>query len=678
MKVGLILQARNGSSRFPGKMIHSFMGRRVIDWMFIRCQKVDVDLKILATSTLEEDDSLAEAGKEVGWTVFRGSPTNVLSRFSTITRKYKLDTVIRLTGDCVLMDYRLVNEALSEFIHQEADYLTLDRVMDGFDVEVMKAEHLLRAELSAKLPSEQEHVTPWIRKSSRLKRVFHAYGSGDFLNVHLSLDRREDVAVLHEIYEKLGPDDIKYEEVIDLIRKEPSIIDPVRELQPNAGAETSYEEDRRFIRALKAQVLCLEESLRHRDEALKVIPNASQTFSKSSMQFSSGVSPLFAREGRGAMLIDLDGNSYIDYTMGLGPAILGYAFEPVLQELRTQLSNGLVFTLPHFKEKDLADLLVQTIPSAEMVRFGKNGSDVTAASVRLARAYTGRDVIACCGYHGWQDWYIGSTSRSMGIPESVRELTVPFDYNDLNSLKSIFENYSGRVAAVIMEPVGLEAPQEGFLEKVKELCHQKASVLIFDEVVTGYRFALGGAQSFFNVIPDLSCFGKAMANGMPISALVGRRELMMTLNETFFSTTFGGELLSITAAISTLSYMKEHGVIETLWAQGRRLKEGISGMIHEKEMEEIVSIDGYPVRSVLNFSGEEALIRKTLFQQECARRGVLFTGAHNVSLPHDDVIIKSTLTAYDQVLDILKYSIEYALVEALIEGEPLEPIFRSY
>src|SRR3989344_9502750 len=256
------------------------------------------------------------------------------------------------------------------------------------------------------------------------------------------------------------------------------------------------------------------------------IPLASQTFSKSHLQYIQGCSPLFATRAKGARIWDVDGNEYIDFISGLLPVILGYRYRVVDDAIKRQLKAGIIFSLSSPLEYELAQLLIKHIPAAEMVRFGKNGSDVTAGAVRLARAVTGREHIAYAGYHGWHDWYIGATTRSLGVPKSTRELTHKFEYNNLASLEKIFADHPGTVAAVIMEPEGAVAPEKNFLNDVRELAHKNGALLIFDEIITGFRWSLGGAQKYYGVTPDLSSFGKSMANGMPISALVGTKKYM--------------------------------------------------------------------------------------------------------------------------------------------------------
>ncbi len=679
MKSGVVVQARSGSTRYPNKMLHDFNGKTAIEWVLGRCQGIKADCRIVATSSSPEDDAIAEKSVENGWHVIRGSINDVLERFASAVETHNLEMVIRITGDCIFTDYRLVNFAMSKFLELDCDCLVLANIIDGFDVEVMKASAILEAAKMAKMPSEREHVSPYIRNSGQFKTVFLPYGDEDLSRVHLSLDYREDADVMGRILEVFKGKDFTYDDVAALINKEPRILDSIKHIEVNEGYRKSVNEDKAFIKGLKGKKLALSESKLLFEKILDIIPNGSQTFSKSYLQFSVGSVPLFVKEAKGCMVTDVDNNVLIDFTMGLGPCILGYAFGPVLDAVQRQLEKGSAYTLPHYLEYELAELLTQVIPCAEMVRFGKNGSDVTSAAVRLARAYTGRDYIACCGYHGWQDWYIATTTRSKGIPPAVKELTLPFQYNNMESLEKLFDQYRDKIACVIMEPVSLSTPENDFLNKVKEMTHKNNALLIFDEVVTGFRFAVGGAQEFFKIAPDIACVGKAMGNGMPVSAIVGKREFMRLFDEIFFSFTFGGETASIAAALATIRYMQEHDVINYLWAQGRKMKDGIEKIMGDKKLGDAVSIDGYPIRTVMGFKGEEkkSLAMKTFFQQECAKRGVLFTGTHNVSLPHDDRTIEKTLAVYGEVMDILKCCIRYEMLDEMIEGRLLEPIFRK-
>ncbi|MDE3019862.1 MAG: aminotransferase class III-fold pyridoxal phosphate-dependent enzyme, partial [Nitrospirota bacterium] len=359
------------------------------------------------------------------------------------------------------------------------------------------------------------------------------------------------------------------------------------------------------------------ESLWRRAE--NVIPCGTQTLSKGPDQFVRGVYPIYLQRGEGCHVWDVDGNEYIDYPMALGPILLGYQYPTVHEAVVRQLGEGTTFTLMHPKEVELAEALVECIPCAEMVRFAKNGSDVTAAAVRAARAYTSREQVAFCGYHGWQDWYAVTTSRPAGVPTMLKGLAHAFEFNKTETLERIFLDHPGDIAAVILE-VGGENPHPGFLEQVKALAHRHGAVFIWDEIVTGFRLALGGAQEYYGVTPDLACFGKGMANGFPLSAVVGRRDLMKTFERVFFSMTYGGETLSLAAALATLQVLRTEPVIAHLWAQGAKFRDGVAAAAAAAGVP--VKLIGQPPRSALIFSdrsGEESTLVKSLFMQECVK-----------------------------------------------------------
>lgn len=423
----------------------------------------------------------------------------------------------------------------------------------------------------------------------------------------------------------------------------------------------------------------LKESQLLKSKAERVIPSCTQTFSKGPTQFVQGVAPVFLARGLGSHVWDVDGNQYIDYPMALGPIILGHNYPAVAEAVMLQMRNGTIFSLPHPLEVEVAEMLVELIPCAEMVRFGKNGSDATSGAVRIARAYTGREIIACCGYHGWQDWYIGTTTRSRGVPMAVRELTIPFEYNNIESLERIFAKHAGQVAAVIMEPVDVVEPIESYLQQVQELTRAEGALLIFDEVVTGFRLALGGAQEYFGVTPDLACFGKGMANGYPISAVVGHREIMELFDEVFFSFTFGGETISLAATLATITEMQRKNVVGQLWEQGEKLRDGYNMLAREFAVERYTECIGLPPRTVITFKdekGAESLVLKSLFQQECLKRAVLFSGGHNICYSHSDADIEYTLRAYRAAMKILAEAIKFGDASRRLEGEPVKPVFR--
>ena len=295
--------------------------------------------------------------------------------------------------------------------------------------------------------------------------------------------------------------------------------------------------------------------------ARETIPLGSQTFSKSITQFPFGVSPYFAKRAKGSRLWDVDGNEYIDFVNALAAVTLGYADPDVNAAVRAQLDDGTVFSLSHPLESEVAELICGIVPSAQMVRFGKNGSDATAGAIRVARAFTGRDHVLTCGYHGWQDWCIGVTSRNKGVPPATRSLTHTIPYNDLAALEAKLAEFDGQVAAVILEPMNVVAPAPGYLQGLIDRAHKAGALVVFDETITGFRFANGGAQELFGVTPDLTTLGKGIANGFPLSAVCGRRDVMMEMEEVFFSFTMGGEAMSLAAAKATIAKLLREPVI---------------------------------------------------------------------------------------------------------------------
>ncbi|MEK6744851.1 MAG: aminotransferase class III-fold pyridoxal phosphate-dependent enzyme [Nitrospirota bacterium] len=415
------------------------------------------------------------------------------------------------------------------------------------------------------------------------------------------------------------------------------------------------------------------------ERAQRTIPLGSQTFSKSKTQYPFGVSPYFITRGKGSRVWDADGNEYIDFVSSLCAVTLGYNDPDVTAAVRAQLDDGVIFSLPHPLEMEVAEKIVEMVPCAEMVRFGKNGSDATTGAVRLARAYTGRDHVAVCGYHGWQDWYIGSTARNKGVPQATRDLTHAFIYNDIDSLQNIFSDHRDNVAAVIMEPMNAVEPRDGFLEKVKDLAHRNGAVFIFDETITGFRFANGGAQELFGVIPDLATFGKGLANGYPVSAVVGRAEIMRQAEEVFFSFTFGGETLSLAAAMASLTKMQTLPVVRTLWEQGAKVFDGTQALISKHGIGHAMTTGGKPCWSFLLFQDTPKCSQwelKTLFLQEVFARGMLTIGTHNMSYAHSDDDIAALLRAYDEVFGILRGALDRGDISARLRTAPLVPLFR--
>jgi glutamate-1-semialdehyde 2,1-aminomutase len=413
------------------------------------------------------------------------------------------------------------------------------------------------------------------------------------------------------------------------------------------------------------------------DRALKSIPLASQTFSKSLTQYPRGVSPFFIEKGKGARVWDVDGNEYIDFVNSLAAVTLGYCDENIDNAVQQQMKNGVIFSLPHTLEMEVAEKLIEIIPCAEKVRFAKNGTDATSASIRIARAYTGKEHIAVCGYHGWQDWYIGSTTRDLGVPQGVKELTHKFEYNDIESLEKIFKEQE--LSCAIMEPMNAEYPKDNFLEKVKELVHKNNALLIFDETITGFRYSLGGAQELFGVVPDLATFGKGMANGYPLSAVVGSNKVMQKVEDIFFSGTFGGETLSLAAVSAVIKKYESQNVPKYLEEIGTYLLKQLNQLINSENLGDIFWTSGHPTWIFLHIKEQKEYFSfeiQTFFLQEMFKRGILTLGSHNLSFSHTKEDIDRLMKVYAEVLPMIKHHINNKDLLENIQGEILKPLFK--
>ncbi len=412
------------------------------------------------------------------------------------------------------------------------------------------------------------------------------------------------------------------------------------------------------------------------NRALNLIPCVTQTLAKGPGQNVNGVAPKYLQRGEGAHVWDVDGNEYIDFQMGIGPISLGYCYPAVDSAIIEQLRSGITFSLMHPLEVEVAELINQIVPNAENIRYSKTGADITSAAVRLARAYTGREKVLCCGYHGWHDWYISVTDRNKGIPECVKDLTYTFSYNDIQSVEDSIDKDT---ACVILEPFVFDEPKDNFLQKLREVCTRNGTVLIFDEMWTGFRVSLGGAQEYFKIDADLACFSKAVANGMPIGILTGKREIMKLLEkDVFFFTTFGGETLSLSAAKATIQELKKNNVSQNLASTGRIIKTGLRQIISDLGMV-YVKCNGFECRTIVTFdqSAGNPLEMKSFVQQEFIKRGILWGGFHNLSFSHSESDILHLLNAYKEVLPLLNKAVEEKNIIKYLRGEVVEPVFRK-
>lgn len=413
---------------------------------------------------------------------------------------------------------------------------------------------------------------------------------------------------------------------------------------------------------------------------LKVSPLAAQTYSKSFRYYCSGLAPSYMDHGDGCYIYDVDGNKFIDYVCALGPITVGYNNPKVNEAVINQVKKFSSGSLQSEQEVLLAEKICKIIPCAEMVRFVKNGSDATTAAIRLARAYTGRDVVLMSGYHGMHDWSIGASENCKGIPKAVRELTKTFKYNDIDDFKTKLEENKGKVAAVILEPIQSNGPKEGYLQAIKDLTHEYGAILIFDEVVSGFRYALGGASEMFGVTPDLASFGKGMANGYPISAVAGKKELLQQIEQgVFVSTTFGGDSVPMAAALATISILEQPGFYEHITEVGSMMKKGVANLIEKHSLQGIVTVSGLPAHCGVAFENHGNLSYldiQSIYSQTMIENGVLVIAICNLSgaLTEKETLVY--LDATDKAFALIRKAVDANSVKGILRGGKVDPVFK--
>lgn len=679
MKNIAIIQARMTSTRLPGKVLLPIGEKPAIKWVIDSAKQIiGVDQVLLATSLDNSDDPLEKFCSDNEIECFRGDLDNVLKRFYNAAKKYKADNIIRITGDCPFLDPDICSSVLYMLTSGNYDYVSncLNPTFpDGLDCEAFTMQAIERVYQEAKGNLYSEHVTSYINHNRFLFRVRHYNSPLNGLNgLRWTLDTLEDYEFFQAIAKHIKHNYVpRHIEILNILKNYPELTKINHNQIRNEGLEKNIR-----IEKLTPTNPSFKQSHEFLNRAEKVIPLGSQTFSKSKTAYLPGYAPLFATHGLGGRIWDIDGNMYVDLVNGLMPNVLGYADVDVDFAIKQQLNNGITLSLATELEVELAEKLTRIIPCAEKVRFAKNGSDATSGCIRLARAYTGRDRIIVCGYHGWQDWYIGTTTRNKGIPKAVSELSHSVPYNDLNAVAELLNKHKGEFAGLILEPMTTQEPQDGYLQGLKDLLHKHNALLIFDEVITGFRFSLGGAQKLFNVTPDLASFGKSMGNGMPISAVVGSTKIMQEMEEIFFSGTFGGETLSLAASIAVINKMEKEPVIETLWKTGKFLRDQTNILINKYGLNEIVQLVGNDVWTMLSFKNhQDSSVNaiRTYLLHEMHKQGVLTLGSHNICFAHNKDDINYILAAYEYSFEKLANDLKKGHLEKNMTTPVITPLF---
>lgn len=682
MTVAAIIQARMTSTRLPGKVLADIGGQPMLAYVVQRVRRARRIAEVAVACATSLDDNAVESFCQAhGIACFRGSEEDVLDRFYQAAVKLRADVLVRITADCPLIDPGLIDQVVEALGAQRADYASNTLMLsfpDGLDAEAFTFAALETAWRQAQQKSEREHVTPYLRHEAQFKRAGITAAPAEAApDERWTVDEPADLQFIRAVYAAMDyRTDFDWRDIMKLLSSRPGL----RQLQGKAIMNEGY------YKTLYQQAVAdpapkrsLAKSEAWLARAQMSIPGCAQTFSKGFNQYVRGVSPIFLERGKGCRVWDVDGNEYIDYVQGLLPNILGYAHDEVNAAVAAQIAQGHSFSLPHPIEVQLAERLQRLIPCAEMVRFGKNGSDATAGAVRAARAFTNRERIACCGYHGWQDWYIGSTARHRGVPGAVRALTHPFPYNDLAALERLLSEHKDEFAAVIMEPVNFTMPAAGYLQGIKDLAHKHGALLIFDEICTGFHLGLGGAHKRFGVTPDMACFGKAMGNGFPISCIVGRADVMKVFTEIFVSFTFGGDVSSMAAAMKVLDVLEQTDALARIEANGRRLQDGFNALAKQAGLHPRFECIGFPSWSLLKFrdaTGKDSFLERSLWQQEVVKRGILQLVTHNLTAAHGGTSTEQTLQAYAATFKTLTGWLADPNPARFLEGPMIEPVFR--
>jgi len=665
MRVVGIIQARMGSTRLSGKMMKLVDGIPLIERVLMRLSEASLlDRIIVATSTNPVNQPLVDHVKGLGYEVFEGSESDVLDRYFQAAKRHEADTIVRVTGDCPLVDPVLVDEIIQVFLKGDFDYVSnveLDRhtYPDGLDCEVFSFGTLERAAAEASDPSHREHVTTYILDSEAFKRRA-VLSENDCSDQRWTVDEAEDLALVSSIYSHFSPrTDFRWTEIMDLRKTEPQLFEVNSQIRRNEGLN------------------CSGQKLWQR--AKRVIPGGNMLLSKRPEMFLPDQWPVYFSKAKGCKVWDLDGREYIDMSiMGIGTNTLGYGHPEVDEAVLNVVSAGNMSTLNCPEEVQLAERLVELHPWADMVRFARSGGEANSIAIRIARASTGKDKVAICGYHGWHDWYLSANlanDKSLdghllpglepnGVPKHLRGTVFPFNYNNFAELESIVTNHD--VGVIKMEVLRSQPPEDQFLERVRQLATDRGIVLIFDECTSGFRETFGGIHKKFDVEPDMAMFGKALGNGYAITAVIGRRKVMEAAQSTFISSTFWTERIGPAAALATLDVMEKERSWETITERGLLIRKGWQDLADKYQ----ISINhwGLPALTGFSFTHENALAFQTLLTQEMLAKGYLARNGVYVCTDHTPEVIEQFFIVLDPIFALIKECEDGRDVKSLLKG----------
>ena len=659
-----VIQARMNSTRLPGKVLKKIGDSTCIEILLKRLSKSElIDRIIVVTSTNQYDDILYDKLNKIGVDCFRGEETNVYKRFLDALKNSEASVILRITADCPLIDPVLVDKIIREFLSKDVDYVSnVDppSFPDGMDVEVIDRNCLENNYSSNLNKYHLEHVTSSIRENKKFSKS-NFENEEDYSYIRLTLDEAIDLEVINSIFKYFQPDIyFSLGEIIDLYKKNKSLFKNI-DLIRNEGSKMN-----------NGQKLW--------KKAKKIIPGGNMLLSKRTEMFHPLKWPAYFDKAKGCSIWDLDGRKYIDMSlMGVGTNILGYANEEVDNYVKLNLDKSNMSTLNCPEEVWLAEKLVEMHPWSEMVRFARTGGEANSIAVRIARAASGKDGIAICGYHGWHDWYLASNIKDTenlkdhllpgleanGVPKELKNTTFPFHYNDLDGLKKIIcENNIGLIK---MEVIRNIKPSNNFLKEVRKLATKNNIVLIFDECTSGFRENFGGIHLNYKVNPDIAIFGKALGNGYAITAVVGTKNVMEAAQKSFISSTFWTERIGVSAALKTLEIMEKNKSWEIITNVGKKIRMIWSDIADDNNLS--INISGLSSLSSFNFISKNNLKYKTLITQEMLKNGILASNSVYTSIAHTNECLVKYSDNLNKIFKIIK-SCEKRVknIDKLIEG----------
>jgi glutamate-1-semialdehyde 2,1-aminomutase len=664
MKIVAVVQARMGSKRLPNKvMLPVANGIPMIEVLFSRLsQSKQIDQLVLATSLDPINQPLTEHVRKLGYDVFQGSEDDVLDRYYKAAAKYHAETVVRITGDCPLIDPMVVDNVIEAYISGNVDFMANTNpptFPDGLDVEVFPFDLLEKTWKKATLQKEREHVTPYMRESGDFVGSNFTH-KDDCSDERWTVDELDDYEVVKAIFSHFKPNiHFSWEDVMELKTSKPDLFIANQHLIRNEGSR-----------------LGTGQKLWKR--AKKIIPGGNMLLSKRPEMFLPNKWPAYFSKAKGCMVWDMDGNKYTDMSiMGIGTNILGYGNPEVDEVVRKVVEQGNMSTFNCPEEVYLAEKLVEMHPWADMTRLARTGGEANAIAIRIARAASGKDKVAFCGYHGWHDWYLSANLgddsnldghllpglEPKGVPNKLKGTMLPFNYNNIEELEMLFANHD--IGVIKMEVSRNVEPEDGFLEGVRKIATENNSVLIFDECTSGFRETFGGLHKKYGVEPDMAVFGKALGNGYAITAVIGKREVMEATQSTFISSTFWTERIGPTAALKTLEVMQREKSWKKITNTGKVIGNRWQDMAEKYKLP--IDICGLP--ALVNFSipVKNWLKYKTLITQEMLKKGFLASNSVYVCTEHKDEIIDEYLELIEPVFTLIRECEDGRSIDELLE-----------